>query len=53
MKKKLIPLAFVPISDVIEGLDVVADEFDDEDLLDYFEKTWRRESKKRGKLSIY
>ena len=40
MKKKLIALAFVPISDVIKGFDIVADEFDDdaEDFLGYFEK---------------
>ena len=40
--KKLIALAFVPVSDVIKGFAVVADEFDDgaEDLLGYFEKTW-------------
>ena len=34
--KKLIALAFIPVSDVIKGFAVVADEFDDdaEDLLD-------------------
>ena len=53
--KKLIALAFVPVSDVIKGFAVVADEFDDdaEDLLGYFEKTWIGEPKKRGKLLIY
>ena len=44
--KELIAFAFVPVSDVIKGFDVVADEFDDdaEDLLGYFEKTWIREA---------
>ena len=53
--KKLIALAFVPVSDVIEGFDVVADEFDDdaEDMLGYFEKTWIGEPKKRDKLLIH
>ena len=53
--KKLITLAFVPVSDVIKGFAVVADEFDDnaEDLLGYFEKTWIGEPKKRGKLLIH
>ena len=53
--KKLIALAFVPVSDVIKGFAVVADEFDDdaEDLLGYFEKTWIGEPKKRGKLLIH
>ena len=53
--KKLIALAFVPVSDVIKGFDVVADEFDDnaEDLLGHFEQTQIREPKKRGKLLIH
>ena len=53
--KKLIALAFVPVSDVIEGFDIVADEFDDdtEDLLCYFEKIWIGESKKRDNLLIH
>ena len=53
--KKLITLAFVPVSDVIKGFAVVADEFDDdaEDLPGYFEKTWIGEPKKRGKLLIH
>ena len=53
--KNLIALAFVPVSDVIKGFDLVADEFDDdaEDLFGYFEKTWIGEPKKRGKLLIH
>ena len=53
--KILSALAFVPVSDVIKGFDVVADEFADdaEDLLGYFEKTWIEEPKKRGKLLIH
>ena len=41
MLKILITLAFVPVSDVIKGFDVVVDEFggNAEDLLGYFEKT--------------
>jgi hypothetical protein len=48
--KQLIALAFVPVSDVIKGFELIADNFDDDadDLLDYFEKTWIGEPKKRG-----
>jgi hypothetical protein len=51
--KKLIALAFVPISDVIKAYDMVTDDFDDDAdaLLDYFEKTWIGEPKKRGMLN--
>ena len=53
--KKVIALTFVPVSDVIKGFDVVADEFDDDavDLLGYFEKAWIEQPKKRGKLLIH
>ena len=49
--KKLIALAYLPLDDIIKGFDLVAAEFDDdaEDFLDYFEKTWISEPKKRGK----
>jgi hypothetical protein len=48
--RKLLALAFVPILDVIKAFELVADDFDDdaEDLLDYFEKTWIGEPKRRG-----
>ncbi|CAM4850658.1 unnamed protein product, partial [Rotaria magnacalcarata] len=49
--KKLIALAFVPVGDVIKAFDIVAELFDDDDaddLLDYFEKTWIGERKRRG-----
>ncbi|CAF2872592.1 unnamed protein product [Rotaria sp. Silwood2] len=48
--KILIGLAFLPLSDVITGFDLVAGEFDDDadDLLDYFEKTWIGEPRRRG-----
>ena len=44
---RLIALAFVPVSGVIKGFDVIADEFDDdaEDLLCYFEKNMDRGAK--------
>ena len=53
--KKLIALSFIPVSDVIKGIDVIANEFGDdaEDLLGYFEKTWIGESKKKGKLLVH
>jgi hypothetical protein len=49
--KKLITLAFVPVSDVIKAFDLIAAGFDDDadEFLDYFEKTWIGEPKKRGK----
>lgn len=48
--KKLIALAFVPVGDVIKAFDIVAELFDDDadDLLNYFEKTWVGERKRRG-----
>ena len=48
--RKLIALAFVPVLDVINAYETMIDDFDDEDekFLDYFEKTWIGEPKKRG-----
>ena len=48
--KKLIALAYLPLDDIIKGFDLVAAEFDDDadDFLDYFEKTWIGEPKRRG-----
>ncbi|CAF2977509.1 unnamed protein product [Rotaria sp. Silwood2] len=48
--KKLIALAFVPLDQVITGFDLIYDQFDDDadDLLDYFEKTWIGEKRRRG-----
>ncbi len=51
--KKLVALAFVPVVDVIKAFELVADEFTDDDsdeFIDYFEKTWIGERKKRGEL---
>lgn len=48
--KKLIALAFVPLSDIYKAYDLIADEFDDDadKFLDYFEATWIGQRKKRG-----
>ena len=48
--KKLIVLAFVPLGDIIIGYELIVEQFDDDadDLLDYFEKTWIGERKRRG-----
>ncbi|CAF3907105.1 unnamed protein product, partial [Rotaria sp. Silwood1] len=48
--KKLIALAFVPVDEVTTDFDLIANQFDDgaDDLLDYFEKTWIGEPKRRG-----
>ncbi|CAF4923835.1 unnamed protein product, partial [Rotaria sp. Silwood1] len=48
--KKLIALAIVPVGEVTSAFDLIADQFDDDanDLLDYFEKTWIGEPKRRG-----
>ncbi|CAF4511903.1 unnamed protein product [Rotaria socialis] len=49
--RKLLALAFVPVVDVIKAFEFIADAFnddDDEDFIDYFEKTWIGEPKKRG-----
>ena len=51
--KKLIPFAFVPIVDVIKAFELMAEDFIDDDtdeFIDYFEKTWIGERKKRGEL---
>ena len=49
--KKLIALAFLPLSDVVTGFELVAAVFDDDadDFIDYFEKTWIGEPRRRGK----
>ena len=51
--KKLIALAFLPLSDVVAGFDLVAAVFDDDadDFIDYFQKTWIGEPTRRGKTS--
>ena len=50
--KKLIALAFVAVDDVTTAFDLIAAEFDDDadDLLEYFEKTWIGQPKRRGKF---
>ena len=48
--KKLLALAFVPVPDVIQAFELIADDLNDDDgeeLLDYFEPTWIGESKRR------
>jgi len=54
--KKLIVLTFLSLNDIIKGFDLVAAEFDDDDdnenLLNYFEKTWIGEPKRRGKILV-
>ena len=49
----LLALAFVPVVDVIKAFELVAnnlsDDDDNDEFLDYFEKTWVGEPKKRGK----
>lgn len=52
--RKLIALAFLPVNDVVAGFDLVSAEFDDDadDLLDYFERTWIGEPKRRGKKFV-
>ena len=50
--KSLLAFAYVPVSDVIEAFDLIAEKFDDDadDFLNYFERTWIGEPKRRGKL---
>ncbi|CAF1344010.1 unnamed protein product [Rotaria sordida] len=47
--KKLVALAFVPVDEVTTGFDLIADQFydDADDLLNYFEKTWIGEPRRR------
>ena len=49
----LLALAFVPVVDVIKAFELVANKLsnddDNDEFLDYFEKTWIGEPKKRGK----
>ena len=53
--RKLLSLPFVPASEVIEAFELIADEFDDEadTLVEYYEKTWIGEKKKRGKNNLF
>ena len=47
--KKLIALVFVPLDQIITGFDLIANELDDnddDDLIDYFEKTWVNQPKR-------
>ena len=48
--KKLIALAFVPSGDVTTAPELYANQFDEDAdaLIDYFEKTWIGEPKRRG-----
>lgn len=49
--RKLLALAFVPGLDVIKAYEMITGDFADDcdEFLDYFEKTWIGEPKKRGK----
>jgi hypothetical protein len=51
--KMLLALTFVPVVDVIKAFELVSnnlsDDDDNDEFLDYFEKTWIGELKKRGK----
>jgi hypothetical protein len=51
--RKLMSLAFVPVVDVVKAFDVVVAKFDDDtdEFIDYFEKVWIGERKKRGTFS--
>ncbi|CAF4539087.1 unnamed protein product, partial [Rotaria sp. Silwood2] len=48
--KKLMALAFVPVSDVVKAYAVIVDDFEEEDylLLDYFERVWVGQKLGRG-----
>ena len=55
--KKLMGLAFVPVSDVIKGYSSIMKDFDaeDNDLLNYFERVWVGEKKEEvyDNLKVY
>lgn len=53
--KKLIALAYVPLDDIITGYDLIVEQFDDDadDFLEYFEKTWIGERKRRGSFTFF
>lgn len=49
--RKFLALAFVPLLDVTKSFDLITADFDDDDadeFIDYFEKTWIGEPKRRG-----
>ncbi|CAF1677455.1 unnamed protein product [Rotaria magnacalcarata] len=48
--RKLLSLPFVPTDNVAEAFDIVADDFEDDadNIVEYFEKTWIGQRKKRG-----
>jgi hypothetical protein len=49
--RKILSLPFVPVEDVVEAFHSIEGDFEDdaESLIQYFEKTWVGEKKKRGK----
>ena len=54
--KKLIALAFIPLDQVITGFDSIVNQLDvddADDLIDYFEKTWVGQPKRRGNIFLH
>ena len=52
--KKLIAPAFVPLDQIITGFDLIVNQLDDaDDLIDYFEKTWVGQPKRRGNIFLH
>ena len=53
--KKLITLAFVPLDQVITGFHLIVNQLGDDadDSMDYFEKTWVGQAKRRGNIFLH
>ena len=54
--KKLLTLAFVSLDQIITGFDLIVNHLDDDDaddLIDYFEKTWVGQPKRRSNICLH
>ena len=53
--KKLTGLAFVPLHQIITCFDLIVNQLDDDtdDLIDYFEKIWVGQPKRRGNIFLH
>ena len=49
-------LAFIPLDQIVTGFDLIANQLHDDDaddLIDYFEKTWVGQPKRRGNIFLH
>ena len=51
--KKLFALAFIPLDQIIAGFDLILNQLDADDLIDYFEKAWVGQPKRRDNIFLH